>query len=91
MSDFDELDETIEDDDLFIHDPHLDFDFAAETICLDCGDLGSVDGCQCCGGPLCHQCYEGGAGFCCQCLKSPNFGERMAERMAELFGPEVSA
>ena len=67
-----------------MNDFELDeLDFENETICLDCGELSNVDACQCCGGPLCYQCSECNAGFCNECLKSPDFSERMAELYAE--------
>lgn len=84
-----ELDELIDDEeDGFIRDPYLDFDMSLESMCSNCGDLGSIDACQCCGGPLCHICHECSAGFCDECLKSPDFSERMAELYAEIYAEQ---
>lgn len=54
-----------------------------ETACMNCGELDSGDGCQCCGGPLCWVCAEVSAGFCDACLADPGFGDRMAELLGE--------
>jgi hypothetical protein len=55
-----------------------------ETACMNCGELGSGDACQCCGGPLCFVCGECWAGFCEECLKDPDFSAKTEERMRSI-------
>lgn len=50
--------------------------------CVDCGAQ-AVDGCCCCGDWLCPQCFECSCGFCNDCLKSPDFADRMEAIYAE--------
>lgn len=54
-----------------------------ERACLDCYAPDAICQCDCCGGPLCHQCAEGSGNFCNGCLADPNFNERMAELYVE--------
>lgn len=60
-----------EDDDDYPYERDHELD-----ACIDCGSPHVVDGCQCCGGWLCIEHSETGAGFCRKCPTQEWIDER---------------
>jgi hypothetical protein len=68
---------TYQDEEDYDDDPWLDED--AGDICIEC-EQPAIDGCQCCGAPLCGRHSETGCGFCKTC-PTPEWIEEQLEAL----------